>query len=220
MIHLSYIAKSYTTGGEVVQIFSDLSLSIESGEFVAIMGPSGSGKSTLLGLISGLLAPDSGVVQIGSQDISKLSEDATTRFRGKNISYIFQAYELVPSLTVEENIDLPIDISGSPRRFEVTDILEKVGLTGKKNRYPGELSGGEKQRVAIARAFVSEVPYLLADEPTGNLDRTNALRVIDLLASLHKETKNTILMITHDREIAERADRILELRDGKLVKAK
>lgn len=147
-----------------------------------------------------------------------MGEDAITAFRGSRIAFIFQAYELIPNLTVEENIDLPIDINHIPRRFTTAEILERVGLTGKGARYPTELSGGEQQRVAVARAFVGQLPYLLADEPTGNLDRKNANRIMDLIDELHKEAGNTILMITHDPEVAGRADVVYELREGKLEK--
>lgn len=180
------------------------------------MGASGAGKSTILSIIAGILAPDTGSVTLGKTDITRLKTDEIISFRGRHIAFIFQAFELIPNLTVEENIDLVLDISHAPRRYATPDILEKVGLTGKGNRYPYELSGGEQQRVAIARAFVADVPYLLADEPTGNLDEGNAKRIMDILDSLHRETKNTIVMITHDRDIASRADDTWKLSGGTL----
>lgn len=182
------------------------------------MGASGAGKSTLLSLIAGILSPDLGNIILDDTDITILSRDAMIEYRGQHIAFIFQAFELIPNLTVEENIDLVLDISHAPRRYATSEILEKVWLTGKWLRYPTELSGGEQQRVAIARAFVADVPFLLADEPTGNLDEGNASRIMDIIDTLHKETKNTIVMITHDADIASRADMIWKLHGGKLIK--
>ena len=149
-------------------------------------------------------------------DITSLSKDQMIEWRGQNIAFSFQAFELIPNLTAEENIDLVLDISHAKRRYTTDIILEKVGLKGKGKRYPKELSGGEQQRLAIARAFVADVPYLFADEPTGNLDETNATRIMDLIDVLHQETGNTIVMITHDPDIAKRADRIYKLQGGSL----
>lgn len=182
------------------------------------MGASGAGKSTILSLIAGIISPECGSISLGETDITTLTRDAMIQYRGKNIAFIFQAFELIPNLTVEENIDLVLDISHAPRRYVTSEILEKVWLTGKWHRYPTELSGGEQQRVAIARAFVADVPYLLADEPTGNLDEGNASRVMDIIDILHKETGNTIVMITHDADIASRADIVWKLHGGKLQK--
>jgi putative ABC transport system ATP-binding protein len=150
-------------------------------------------------------------------DITKLSRDEMIAFRGQHIAFIFQAFELIPNLTVTENIDLVLDISHAPRRYTTDEILERVGLVNKWNRYPTELSGGEQQRVAIARAFVSDVPYLFADEPTGNLDEANAKKIMELITELHGETENTIIMITHDRDIAGYADRTYRLHDQRLI---
>lgn len=217
MIQLKNIAKSYTSRGEVVELFTDLSWQVEGGAWVALMGASGAGKSTLLSLIAGILTPDAGHILLGDTDITTLSRDEMTVFRGKRIAFIFQAFELIPNLTVIENIDLVLDISHAPRRYSSEEILEKVGLAGKGNRYPNELSGGEQQRVAIARAFVADVPYLFADEPTGNLDEKNAERIMELIRTLHEETKNTIIMITHDRGIASHADSLYRLSKGELT---
>ncbi len=211
MIHLKNIAKSYTSRGEVVELFTDLSWQVDTGAWVALMGASGAGKSTLLSLIAGIITPDAGHIFLGDTDITTLSRDEMTAFRGSHIAFIFQAFELIPNLTVEENIDLVLDISHAPRRYGTHEILEKVGLSGKWNRYPNELSWWEQQRVAIARAFVANVPYLFADEPTGNLDEKNALKIMELIRVLHEETKNTIIMITHDRSIAGHADILYRL---------
>jgi putative ABC transport system ATP-binding protein len=238
MIQLQNIAKSYTSRGEVVELFSDLSWQVDTGAWVALMGASGAGKSTLLSLIAGIITPDSGSIYLGDSeqeqdfssltdtelarndkttDITTLSRDEMTAFRGSHIAFIFQAFELIPNLTVTENIDLVLDISHAPRRYSTHEILEKVGLSGKWNRYPNELSWWEQQRVAIARAFVADVPYLFADEPTGNLDEKNAEKIMELIRTLHEETKNTIIMITHDRGIAEHADMLYRLVWGTLT---
>lgn len=216
MIHLHNIAKSYTSRGEVVNLFEHLDWKIETGTWVALMGASGAGKSSLLSLIAGIITPDAGSIYLGERDITALSRDEMTAFRGKHIAFIFQAFELIPNLTVSENIDLVLDISHAERRYETDEILEKVGLAGKGNRYPNELSGGEQQRVAIARAFVSRVPYLFADEPTGNLDERNAEKIMELIRALHEETGNTIIMITHDKGIASHADMVYRLSSGEL----
>lgn len=218
MITLKNISKSYTSHTETVILFTDLDWHIDRGSFVALMGASGAGKSTLLSLIAGILSPDLGNIILDDTDITTLSRDVMIEYRGQHIAFIFQAFELIPNLTVEENIDLVLDISHAPRRYATSEILEKVWLTGKWLRYPTELSGGEQQRVAIARAFVADVPFLLADEPTGNLDEGNASRIMDIIDTLHKETKNTIVMITHDADIASRADMIWKLHGGKLIK--
>lgn len=217
MIHLKHISKSYTSEKEIVTLFTDLDWRIEEWSFVSLMWASGAGKSTLLSLIAGIIRPDSWEIFLGKKDITQFSLDEMISFRGKNIAFIFQAFELIPNLTVEENVDLVLDISHAKRRYSTIEILEKVWLSWKENRYPSELSGGEQQRVAIARAFVSDVPYLLADEPTGNLDEWNAKKIMELIDTLHKETKNTIVMITHDRDIASHADSVFRLQGGKLL---
>ena len=181
------------------------------------MGASGAGKSSLISLIAGIISPDTGFIYLEQTDITTLTRDEMIAYRGEHIAFIFQAFELIPNLTVTENIDLVLDISHAPRRYETTEILERVGLSGKGSRYPTELSGGEQQRVAIARAFVARVPYLLADEPTGNLDEANADRIMQLISELHRETGNTIIMITHDRDIAAHADMTYRLHGGTLV---
>lgn len=220
MISLQDISKTYHTKNDTVTLFTGLEWQIEQGKFVALMWASGAGKSSVLSLIAGIIKPDNGKIFLGDTDITMLSTDQMIEYRGKNIAFIFQAFELIPNLTVEENIDLVLDISHADRRYSTNDILEKVGLTGKGSRYPSELSGGEQQRVAIARAFVADVPYLLADEPTGNLDEANARKIMDLINVLHKETWNTIVMITHDSGIAKNADTIYRLSGGELKKEK
>ena len=217
MISLQNISKSYSSKNDTITLFTGLDWDIEMGDFVALMWASGAGKSSILSLIAGIIKPEVWHIFLGSTDITTLSVDQMIEFRGQNIAFIFQAFELIPNLSVTENIDLVLDISHAKRRYSTKDILAKVWLEWKWDRYPSELSGGEQQRVAIARAFVADVPYLLADEPTGNLDETNAMKIMDLIDILHKETQNTIIMITHDRDIASRADRVYRLHGGDIT---
>ena len=217
MIALQKISKSYNSHSEKVTLFTDLDWHIQTGSFTALMGASGAGKSSLISLIAGIISPDSGSIHLGHTDITTLSRDEMIAYRGSHIAFIFQAFELIPNLTVTENIDLVLDISHAPRRYTTDEILSRVGLEGKGSRYPTVLSGGEQQRVAIARAFVADVPYLLADEPTGNLDEVNAGRIMELITELHRETGNTIIMITHDRDIAGYADETYRLHGGQLA---
>jgi putative ABC transport system ATP-binding protein len=202
-----------------VEILRDISFSVPRSQFLAIMGASGSGKSTLLGLMAGLDTITSGTVMLDGADIANLPEDALARVRGRKIGFVFQSYQLVPTLTAEENILLPAELSGSnghPRR-RAAELLERVGLTQRAHHYPVQLSGGEQQRVALARAFITQPPILMADEPTGNLDSANGQHVLDLLLQLNREEKTTLILVTHDRTLAEYADRIITLRDGQIL---
>lgn len=216
MISCTSLSKSYTSNGSTVNIYHELDRSVSEWSSVAIMWPSGSGKSTLLNLISWLDVPDSGSIQINNIMISNLGEDARTRWRAKHIGFIFQQFHLVPNLTIQDNIDLVIDIAQVARRFSTDEILAKVWLSGYNKRYPHQLSGGEQQRVAIARAFVGQLPILLADEPTGNLDHSNAVMIMDLMMRLQKESGITIIIITHDPSVAQYADIQYHLEAGKL----
>lgn len=221
MIRCNNLSKSYTTNGQTVHIYKNLNRSVEQGTSVAIMGPSGSGKSTLLNLISWLDVPDAGKIFVGNDDITVLSEDKRTIWRASHIGFVFQQFHLIPNLTVADNINLVIDIwntvSKISRRYETPEILAKVGLSGYADRYPHQLSGGEQQRVAIARAFVADLPIILADEPTGNLDHKNAVMIMDLLMSLQQESGVTVVIITHDAMVADYAEKKYELVDGELV---
>lgn len=217
MISLQGISKTYHTKNDPVTLFTELDWKIEKGDFVALMWASGAGKSSILSMIAGIIKPDNWSIELDNIDITNFKTDQMIEFRGQNIAFIFQAFELIPNLTVAENIDLVLDISHANRRYNTLEILKKVWLSGKENRYPSELSGWEQQRVAIARAFVADVKYLLADEPTGNLDESNAMKIMDLIDALHKETKNTIVMITHDRDIASRANKLYRLHGGKIL---
>lgn len=205
MIILDSIQKIYNTPEWAVTIFDNTSIRIQPWEFIAVMGPSWSGKSTLLNMISWLDKPTQGQVHIWWKEITKYNDNELTKRRWNNISFIFQSFHLLPHLTVAENITLPVQLNNLNSRYTVDEILEKVWLSHKKNAYPFNLSGWEQQRVAIARAFIWETPILLADEPTGNLDENNAVRIIELIQQLHKDTWTTIIMITHDNNIAKYA---------------
>ncbi len=202
-----------------VEILQDINFSVPRGQFIAVMGASGSGKSTLLGLLAGLDTVTSGSIVLDGVDIARLREDELARIRGRKIGFVFQSYQLVPTLTAEENILLPAELSGytgQPRR-RAKELLERVGLTNRAHHYPVQLSGGEQQRIALARAFITQPPILMADEPTGNLDSANGQHVLDLLLQLNREEKTTLVLVTHDRRLAEYADRIITLRDGRVL---
>ena len=218
IVEIRDLVKHYHTGDNVVKAVDHTDLEIERGRFTAIVGRSGSGKSTLLHLMGGLDRPDSGQVLIEGKDIFKLKENQLAAFRRKKIGFVFQDYNLIPSLNVWENVVLPIGLEG--RRVdsrEVMDILEHIGLADKKNAMPNTLSGGQKQRVAIARALVSKPAIILADEPTGNLDSRTSSDVLGLLKVTSSKFNQTIVMITHNNEIAQLADRIIRIEDGRIV---
>ena len=216
MIQVENLSKTIENPPSRVEILRGISFEVPSGQFLAIMGASGSGKSTLLGLLAGLDTVTSGRIILDGTDITHLAEDAMARVRGRKIGFVFQNYQLVPTLTAEENVLLPAELSGmnAGSRQRARDLLERVGLANRAHHYPVQLSGGEQQRVALARAFVTQPPILMADEPTGNLDSTNGQHILDLLVRLNREEKATLVLVTHDRVLAEHADRILTLRDG------
>jgi putative ABC transport system ATP-binding protein len=218
MIELKEVSKTVTSGTQPLTILHPLSTSIDRGQFVAIVGPSGSGKSTLLGLIAGLDAPTSGAVLIDGVDITRLSEDELAKLRGEKIGFVFQFFHLIPSLTAYENVAVPMEIRGQgdagPR---ARTLLEEVGLTGRAHHYPSQLSGGEQQRVALARALANDPPIVLADEPTGNLDSANGRHIMDLLKEIHRSRGTTLILVTHDAELAALANRQITLRDGRVV---
>lgn len=219
IVEIHDLVKHYHTGDNVVKAVDHTDLEIERGRFTAIVGRSGSGKSTLLHIMGGLDRPDSGQVLIEGKDIFKLKENQLAAFRRKKIGFVFQDYNLIPSLNVWENVVLPIGLEG--RRVdsrEVMDILEHIGLADKKNAMPNTLSGGQKQRVAIARALATSPAMILADEPTGNLDSKTELEVINLLKNCVKEYQQTLVMITHDETIAQMADTIVMIEDGRVVR--
>jgi putative ABC transport system ATP-binding protein len=218
MIDLRQVSKTVTSGSEPLTILHPLTLQIPRGQFVAIVGPSGSGKSTLLGLIAGLDAPTSGEVVIDGVDITRLGEDALAKLRGEKIGFVFQFFHLIPSLTAYENVAVPMEIAGAAdARARTEALLAEVGLQGRAHHYPSQLSGGEQQRVALARALANDPPIVLADEPTGNLDSTNGRHIMELLRTVHTARGSTIVLVTHDAELAAMADARLSLRDGRVV---
>jgi putative ABC transport system ATP-binding protein len=217
MIRLENISKVVQSGSEELVILHPLDLEVPKAQFLSIMGPSGSGKSTLLGLIAGLDAPTSGRVEIDGEELTTLSEDALARLRGAKIGFVFQFFHLLPSLTALENVLVPMEIAGLPRAEEKSrELLREVGLSERTHHYPSQLSGGEQQRVALARALANDPPILLADEPTGNLDSANGRHIVEILLGIHAKRGTTIVLATHDSELAARADRILVLRGGRI----
>jgi len=218
MIQLRDVSKTVTSGGAPLTILHPLSLDVERGRFVAIVGPSGSGKSTLLGLIAGLDSPTSGEVVIDGVNITRLGEDGLARLRGEKIGFVFQFFHLIPSLTAIENISVPMEIAAlQDARQRAQSLIDEVGLTGRAHHYPSQLSGGEQQRVALARALANNPPIVLADEPTGNLDSTNGRNIMELLRTIHRTRGTTVVLVTHDAELAALADSRLVLRDGRVV---
>jgi putative ABC transport system ATP-binding protein len=218
MIELREVSKTVTSGSEPLTILHPLTTTIPRGQFVAIVGPSGSGKSTLLGLLAGLDAPTSGSVWIDGVDITKLDEDSLAKLRGEKIGFVFQFFHLIPSLTAYENVAVPMEIKGlSDAAPRARALLEEVGLTGRAHHYPSQLSGGEQQRVALARALANDPPIVLADEPTGNLDTTNGRHIMEILQKIHRTRNTTLVLVTHDAELAAVADARITLRDGRVV---
>ena len=218
MIEVRALTKSIDTGTHRVDILKGIDLVIPRAQFAAIMGPSGSGKSTLLGLLAGLDSPTSGQVILDGEDITHLTEDQMAMVRGRKIGFVFQSYHLIPTLTAEENVLLPMELAGNGAgRARARELLARVGLDGRFEHYPVQLSGGEQQRVALARAFALRPPILLADEPTGNLDSATGRAVLDLLLALNREEGTTMVMVTHEQSLAESADRRILLRDGLVV---
>jgi len=220
MIQCRGISKSYHKGATVVNPLEALDLDVAKGEFLALMGPSGSGKTTLLNLLSGIDSPTSGSLIIAGTEISKLSRRDLTKWRANHVGYIFQLYHLVPILTAFENVELPLllsSMSKKERHSRVETALSLVGLADRMHHTPAELSGGQEQRVAIARAVVADPPLLVADEPTGDLDRESATRILDLIRQLARDHGKTIVMVTHDAKAAAAADRILHLEKGQLL---
>ena len=218
MIELRNVSKTVTSGTHPLTILRPLTMTIPRGQFVAIVGASGSGKSTLLGLIAGLDAPSSGSVLIDGTDITRLGEDALAKLRGEKIGFVFQFFHLIPSLTAYENVLVPMEIAGAPdAAARASRLLDEVGLTDRGHHYPSQLSGGEQQRVALARALANDPPILLADEPTGNLDTTNGRHILELLQNIHRTRQTTLVLVTHDRELAGVAEARIVLRDGAVV---
>jgi putative ABC transport system ATP-binding protein len=220
IIEARNVTKTIDTGTHRVEILRGVDFAVPAGQFLAIMGASGSGKSTLLGLLAGLDAPTSGRIVIDGEDITGLSEDKLAVLRGRKIGFVFQSYQLIPTLTAEENVLLPYELAGggvSAGTARARELLDSVGLSDRLDHYPVQLSGGEQQRVALARAFMAKPPILMADEPTGNLDSANGAHVLDLLIALNRREGTTLVLVTHDVSLTGHADRIISLRDGKII---
>ncbi len=217
MIEIQHLTMQLTAAGQRVTILNDLSFVIPDKQKVAIVGPSGSGKSTLLGLIAGLDRPTSGTIWLNGVEITGLREQAIARLRLANVGYIFQSFHLIPTLTALENVAVPLELAGNPQaRQQANDLLQAVGLSHRVSHYPVQLSGGEQQRVAVARAFACRPPILLADEPTGNLDSTTGQQIIDLIMALHRDLGTTLVLVTHDHNLAASMERVISLRDGRM----
>ena len=218
MIELKNVTKVVRSGAEDLTILDNVSLGIPDGEFVAITGASGSGKSTLLGLIAGLDAPSSGGIFIDGDEVTRMSEDELASLRSGKIGFVFQSFHLIPSLTAFENVLIPMEILGlRDARTRAEQLLTDVDLTNRGHHYPTELSGGEQQRIAIARAFANSPKILLADEPTGNLDSKNGQHIFDLMTELHRQNNVTLVLVTHDQNLADKAQRQIRLRDGRVL---
>ncbi|HEV8111206.1 MAG TPA: ABC transporter ATP-binding protein [Planctomycetota bacterium] len=219
IVSVHNLTKSYSRGGETMRVLDGLNLQMDEGDFIALMGPSGSGKTTLLNMVGGLDRPDQGDIDVAGDPIAEMSGAELAHWRARTVGFVFQGFNLIPVLTALENVELPLKLtklSGKERREHAKYALQLVGLTDRMHHRPSQLSGGQEQRVAIARAVVTDPKLILADEPTGDLDRTSASQVLDLLAKLNTELKKTILMVTHDPHAAERARTIVHLDKGQL----
>ena len=215
------LTKEYQSGTQRLTVLRDVSFDVPQGAFVSIVGPSGSGKTTLLGLLAGLDTPSQGTVSLDGEEFGSLDEDHRAKLRGEKVGFVFQSFQLIPTLTALENVQVPLELSGAVSAKEATsrarDLLTRVGLGDRTHHFPQQLSGGEQQRVALARAFVNEPRILFADEPTGNLDGTTGERIVELLQALNRERGCTIVLVTHDITLAARTQRTIRLRDGVVV---
>jgi putative ABC transport system ATP-binding protein len=217
MLRCELLTKTYSSGGRDLTVVKNISFSLEPGGFLAIVGPSGSGKTTLLGLLAGLDRPTSGTVTLDGDPLDQLGEDARARIRGEKVGFVFQSFQLIPTLTALENVQVPLELRGIDGRRRAAGLLERVGLGGREHHYPAQLSGGEQQRVALARAFSNEPKVLFADEPTGNLDARTGATVVELMGELNRDSGTTIVLVTHDPDLASRARRTIRLADGAIV---
>ena len=217
MLRCESLTKSYLSGGRELTVLKGITFALEAGGYLAIVGPSGSGKTTLLGLLAGLDRPTGGRVLLDGQDLSVLSEDDRARLRSRQVGFVFQSFHLIPTLTARENVQVPLELRGEKAETPAEELLARVGLQDRGHHYPAQLSGGEQQRVALARAFIHRPNVLFADEPTGNLDAKTGARVIELMGELNRERGTTLVLVTHDPELAARARRVIHLRDGLVV---
>lgn len=218
ILNVRNLRKTYTSGSKALTVLDDITFDIESGDTFAIVGPSGSGKTTLLGLCAGLDQPDSGVIELCGSDLSTMSEDERALLRNNNVGFIFQDFQLLPTLTAVENVSVPLELQGAKNATKAAmELLGKVGLAERSHHYPSQLSGGEQQRVALARAFSNSPSILFADEPTGNLDEETGEKVVQLLFDLNQEAGTTLVIVTHDLDLAKRNQHILRLKGGKII---
>jgi putative ABC transport system ATP-binding protein len=217
LLRCASLTKTYSSGGRELTVLSNITFELEAGAFVAILGPSGSGKSTLLGLLAGLDRPTAGDVHLDGVALGGLSEDGRARVRGEKIGFVFQSFHLIPTLTALENVQVPLELRGLAARERAQELLQRVGLGQRAHHYPAQLSGGEQQRVALARAFSPGPRIVFADEPTGNLDAATGATVIDLMAEMNRALATTLVLVTHDPELASRARRVIRLADGVVV---
>jgi putative ABC transport system ATP-binding protein len=217
MLRCDSLSKSYLSAGRELTVLNNISFAVEPGGFVAIVGPSGSGKTTLLGLLAGLDQPSSGVVHLDGQELGGLTEDQRARLRRDKIGFVFQSFQLIPTLTAKENVQVPLELRGEDGASRAAELLRRVGLGDRGHHYPAQLSGGEQQRVALARAFSTRPKVLFADEPTGNLDAATGATIIDLMVELNRDLGTTFVLVTHDLDLASRARRTIRLLDGRIV---
>jgi putative ABC transport system ATP-binding protein len=218
ILKISDLEKTYTSGNKQLTVLQDISFDVEKGQTFSIVGPSGSGKTTLLGLCAGLDQPNAGTIELCNENINNLNEDQRAQLRNRDVGFIFQNFQLLPTLTALENVSVPLELQGDNKALEKSkNLLDKVGLAKRMHHYPSQLSGGEQQRVALARAFANAPSILFADEPTGNLDEETGEKVIQLLFDLNKEAGTTLVIITHDLELANRTQQILRLKGGQVL---
>jgi putative ABC transport system ATP-binding protein len=217
MLECESLGRTYLSGGRELTVLKDISFRVEPGGFVAVVGPSGSGKTTLLGLLAGLDRPTAGRVRLDGQDLGALDEDALARLRGEKVGFVFQSFQLIPTLTARENVQVPLELRGNGAAGAADELLARVGLAERGHHYPAQLSGGEQQRVALARAFSNRPKILFADEPTGNLDAATGAGIIDLMVELNRDLGTTLVLVTHDLDLAGRARRTIRLADGRVV---
>ena len=217
MLRCQGLTQTYLSGGRQLTVLNNITFSLERGGFLAIVGPSGSGKTTLLGLLAGLDRPTAGTIWLDGHDLGAMTEDQRAVLRSQKVGFVFQSFHLIPTLTARENVQVPLELRDEPAEERAQDLLSRVGLGDRGHHYPAQLSGGEQQRVALARAFASRPQILFADEPTGNLDAKNGSSIIDLMMGLNRELGTTLVLVTHDRDLAEKAHRMIRLADGLVV---
>jgi putative ABC transport system ATP-binding protein len=217
MLRSESLTQTYLSGGRPLTVLNDITFGLERGGFLAIVGPSGSGKTTLLGLLAGLDRPAAGRVELDGQDLGRMTEDQRARLRAEKVGFVFQSFQLIPTLTAGENVQVPLELRGEPAEARARELLDRVGLGDRAEHYPAQLSGGEQQRVALARAFSIRPQILFADEPTGNLDARTGATIITLMEELNRELGTTLVLVTHDNDLAARARRTIRLSDGRIV---